>query len=1552
MKKIMSSIMVFVLAITCLYTPQTVYGAETNITEQQAVSEAAINNEMSVEGTNSFGNLFADMAEEKQQEQEENQGYNIFSATVSGNQATVTFETLQDCTIVVAIYDEAGKKMLTSSSVEVKKDEISAVAEFSEELPDYFYLRCFMVEGDTMRPLCTQYESPNYTKEMQEFFAMTIHDFDEGRVLNLDSDETDNFAVFNDDVTLIPHKEGRNRVTEDAQKGIYVIENADESFTSLQKGELVSYDQGDGEILIFKADSVKIDGDTVTVKTEDTSMEEVFSHVKVSGKSSASTAKVDNSTCQPGTQYQGLVENKPVSVNSGEFALSFSFLDKELGSIKDGNGNNISSVKLNGSIELAMSTSVKLYITYSYLYFEMAMDYSLTGNLGLSGKVEAVDIPLVTLGFSPVLGVYIEITPSFVIEASGKIEFSVSLEGSVGFSVSSEDGVKNLTSAPKVKTELKASATIFVGMSLKPKVKVISEKVAKVSFEATLGGELEAEFSGQSETSLGKSKKLPDKIHNCDNCLDGDISVKSQMGVEAKLLNSDKLKFSYTKKADPIKIADFYWSVDRGEFGFGSCPYIYWKLEFRVKDGSKNPVEDMKISTSPSGSGQFEIWQGADKLVYADELETNSKGKAVGYLPNGEYKIAAENDMYSGSKKVTVKDKAQKIVVMVERQRPELKFYNTATSLITSNGDLYIWDNMFEKVGDETTDEVVTPKCVQSIKSCVVSDSIIGLDLMGAITKDDKLYMWGDNNWGEVGNGTTEAVLTPMPILDNIASASSMKNATTGAITKDGKLYMWGRNDWGEVGDGTTEAVLTPKLILDNIASVSIGLYSTGAITNDGELYMWGDNSRGAMGGGSEEKVLTPIPVLNDVSSVSLYSNVATAAITNDSNLYMWGDNKYGIIGAGDANIVPTPKLILEKVTSVSMLEGNVAAITQDGELYMWGGNSYGQIGDGTMSVARTPKKVLENVTSISKENNAMAALTKDGKLYMWGRNSQCFIEDETSKIVLTPTLILDDVVSYSLTLNTVGALTKDGDLYVWGITGVGDEAYKPQTLYGVASYSLGYDKVGAITEFGELYMWGRNNNGQLGNGHIYGSMYNPQNILSGVSSISLGTHKAGAITKEGKVYMWGSANRYGEMGKEFGIGRCVATPMPLQIPNSVVSASTKETDQEVKSITLNNASGDGAKAGDKIAETTNLQNIVTTGENGNASGLIPDTIYNYYVMKSKSEEQPFTADNLLYIGQALSDDSGNLHIDYEMKEEYENPQTVVVGMAQLELSDGDVTVSDIIYNGEEQDIYPIVTYQGVELEEEKDYELSGDFTAEEVGEYTITIEGIGYYKGTVSKNYKVYTDEEVPTLTPTQMPLTPEPTKTLSVTATPAPTKTLSVTATPTPKLKTEYKKLQKTYGDKAFSVAVKKNSPLKYKTSESSVATVNQKGTVTIKGCGKTDITIIDSATGFVYQYITLTVVPKKPSLSAVKTSTKKVLKIKWKKDTKADGYEIYYATNKTFSKKTAVLVKSSKTTKKTVKNLKSGKKYYVKMRAYKNWDGTKIKGSWSKVISIKVK
>ena len=100
------------------------------------------------------------------------------------------------------------------------------------------------------------------------------------------------------------------------------------------------------------------------------------------------------------------------------------------------------------------------------------------------------------------------------------------------------------------------------------------------------------------------------------------------------------------------------------------------------------------------------------------------------------------------------------------------------------------------------------------------------------------------------------------------------------------------------------------------------------------------------------------------------------------------------------------------------------------------------------------------------------------------------------------------------------------------------------------------------------------------------------------------------------------------------------------------------------------------------------------------------------------------------------------------------------------------------------------------------------------------------------------------------------------------------------------------------------------------------------------------------------TFKIVPKKTAIKNVKAG-KKQLKVTYKKVKGVTGYQIQTATNKSFKKNAkAVTVKGAKKTSKAVKKLKSGKKYYVRVRAYKTVNGKKYYSSWSKVKSVKVK
>lgn len=169
-----------------------------------------------------------------------------------------------------------------------------------------------------------------------------------------------------------------------------------------------------------------------------------------------------------------------------------------------------------------------------------------------------------------------------------------------------------------------------------------------------------------------------------------------------------------------------------------------------------------------------------------------------------------------------------------------------------------------------------------------------------------------------------------------------------------------------------------------------------------------------------------------------------------------------------------------------------------------------------------------------------------------------------------------------------------------------------------------------------------------------------------------------------------------------------------------------------------------------------------------------------------------------------------------------------------------------------------------------------------------------------------------------------------------------------------TSYKK---TYGNKKFALnAASNGGALSYQTSDKNVVAVSANGTVAIKGAGKAVITVTTAETANYKSgsmSVSLTVSPKKAVLKGAKSNKKKTAVITWKKSAGVTGYEIRLSTNKKFTKgQKTVTVKSAKTVKNTVGKLKSGKTYFVKIRAYKMADGAKIYGAYSVSQSVKVK
>lgn len=167
------------------------------------------------------------------------------------------------------------------------------------------------------------------------------------------------------------------------------------------------------------------------------------------------------------------------------------------------------------------------------------MDYSARIGITLNGQA-ATKIPLVTITYHPVPGVYIELKPSFVLEAKAKAELSGTIAGVVGFNVSNNEGMKNITNAPTFTPKLGGEASVYLGFSLEPHIGIISESVADVGLNAELGAETTAKLIHTDTAKQDENKK-----HDCKNCIKGDINGKLKLGFKASLLNSNKLTFTY-----------------------------------------------------------------------------------------------------------------------------------------------------------------------------------------------------------------------------------------------------------------------------------------------------------------------------------------------------------------------------------------------------------------------------------------------------------------------------------------------------------------------------------------------------------------------------------------------------------------------------------------------------------------------------------------------------------------------------------------------------------------------------------------------------------------------------------------------------------------------------------------------------------------------------------------------------------------------------------------------------------------------------------------------
>jgi alpha-tubulin suppressor-like RCC1 family protein len=350
------------------------------------------------------------------------------------------------------------------------------------------------------------------------------------------------------------------------------------------------------------------------------------------------------------------------------------------------------------------------------------------------------------------------------------------------------------------------------------------------------------------------------------------------------------------------------------------------------------------------------------------------------------------------------------------------------TVILTSLGRVFTWgDNTYGQLGNQTTQNAFTPFEITPYFSLSDQEKIekivSGWGHSAALTTHDRLFVWGRNDSGQLGNGTTNNQHTPQDItnLFSLAPDETITDLALGwghsaALTSNQRLFTWGKNESGQLGNGTTQNSNIPldisaslrRIIQDPIDMIALGSSHTGLLTTTGRLFTWGRNVYGQLGDGTTSSKRTPTEITsfipkedNEViTRLSLgwgHSSIQTSL----DRVFIWGFNQFGQLGNQTNDDQSLPILVSttefreenDTIKDLRLGNGHSGFLTSNDHIFLWGFNQFGQLGNGTTLNENKPIAITvslepdEVITTLALGVNHSAVLTSNGRLMMWGFN-------------------------------------------------------------------------------------------------------------------------------------------------------------------------------------------------------------------------------------------------------------------------------------------------------------------------------------------------------------------------------------------------------------------------------------------------------------------------------------------------------------------------------------------------------------------------------------
>ncbi|MCX5560445.1 hypothetical protein [Streptomyces sp. NBC_00038] len=343
-----------------------------------------------------------------------------------------------------------------------------------------------------------------------------------------------------------------------------------------------------------------------------------------------------------------------------------------------------------------------------------------------------------------------------------------------------------------------------------------------------------------------------------------------------------------------------------------------------------------------------------------------------------------------------------------------------------------------------------TPVTVCGGASCAGPlDSVVAVEAGSghgvALRDDGTVWTWGSNQYGQLGDGTSDPRTTPVQVgsLTDVTAIAGGDNHTL-ALRRDGTVWAWGRNNAGQLGDNSTTdrhspvqvtCLVAPEAgcfdpVLANVTAIAAGAEHSLALHAGGYVGAWGSNTFGQLGNGTTES--SPFPALatgvpSSVKAIAAGSDHSVAVRQDGGAVYGWGRNGNGQLGDGTTTDTTWPVQVcavgtsagctsfLGGVNSVEAGGAHTLAVLTDGGVRSWGDNGSGQLGDGTTTDRPTPVRVCGSGTTAGCTTylggvNQVAAgaffsLTRqtDGTARAWGMNVSGQLGDGTTTTRTTP---------------------------------------------------------------------------------------------------------------------------------------------------------------------------------------------------------------------------------------------------------------------------------------------------------------------------------------------------------------------------------------------------------------------------------------------------------------------------------------------------------------------------------------------------------------------